>query len=204
MFMSRGENVSSGTRWKHSEDLILVETLTEFVSKGMNIQEAFPIMPERIPGRTAGACSARWYAYLEEIYGGALEIAKRKQQEHARRVVESIIDNQGELKIVHTNQPNVEVMMPSATDLLINLQKQNPVTEMPSKITDIHTAIAFLLDMSNRFTDMEKENEQLLEELEKTWNENEQLKLEVAALKGEDSKFSMLQELANKIESVKL
>lgn len=196
--------MSSGTRWKHSEDLILVETLTEFVSKGMNIQEAFPILPERLPGRTDKACSARWYSYLEEIYGGALEIAKRKQQEHAKKVVESILNNQGDLEIVHTNQPKIEVVMPSSTDLLVNLQRQNPVTEMPSKITDIHTAIAFLMDMSNRFSDMEKENEQLLEELEKTWNENEQLKLENAALKGEDSKYSMLQALANKIESVKL
>lgn len=202
--MARGENKSSGTRWKHSEDMIIVETLTEFVSKGMNIQEAFPILPNRIPGRTEAACSARWYAYLEDIYGDALEIAKQKQQENAQKVVQAILNNQGELEVIHENKSKMELVMPSSLDLLIDLQKQKIPSAMPNQITDIHTAIAFLLDMGNNYADIKKENDQLLEELEITLNENEKMKMEIISLKGERERFNTLKELANKIESVKL
>lgn len=202
--MGRGKSISSGMRWKHNEDLILVETLTEFVSKGMNIQEAFPILPERLPGRTEKSCYARWSSYLEEIYGGALEIAKRKQQEHAQKVIESILNNQGELQVVHPNQGRVELIMPDSTDLVIDSQQAPIPIPMSSTITDIHTAIRFLNDMANNYDNLKRENEQMLEELERAWNENEQIKMELAAIKGEGSQYHVLKELANKLESVKL
>lgn len=188
--------MARGIHWRSKEDLILVETLTEFVAKGISIHEAFPTVAERLGGhRTAKACYARWANHLEKIYGKAIKQATQKQEENANKVVASILDKQAPLEVVHEGNSKVELMMPNAGDFGIT-------PAMPAKIEGVHDVVSFLTTMNKRHDDLKEENNQLLEELERAWDELEKLKMEIINYKQLEEKLNKFKEIANKIESV--
>jgi predicted RNase H-like nuclease (RuvC/YqgF family) len=193
--MASNKSKGKGTHWKHHEDLILVETLTEFVSKGASIFEAFPVASERLGGRrTPGACYSRWVNYLEKIYGEAIQIAQKKQQENAKKVVESIIEKQGPFEVIHETQPKVELLIPS--------YESRKLAETSCKIESIQDVMAFLNHFQYQYMNLQNENSQLLDELEKALQENEELKQKLAKYQYIEEQMERLQQLAAKLESV--
>jgi tRNA U38,U39,U40 pseudouridine synthase TruA len=184
--------MTKGTRWKNSEDMILLKKVTDFVSRGISIQEAFQILPSELPGRTASACYSRWYSYLEDIYGEALENAKQKQQGHAHNVIQSFLINNTEHH--SEDHTNVDSLMPVF---------QYPLHES-SDIKDMNSVIQYLIGISERYAQLEKENEQLNQELEAAWQDNESLRMEIVSSKEKESKLLILNELADRLESVNL
>lgn len=163
--------MSKGTRWKNKEDLILVETLTEHVAKGVNIHEVFPIVSDRLgDSRTPQACYSRWHVYLEPVYGGAIKLAMEKQKEHANLTVSSFM--------------------------------YKPTAPETTEVKAAQDVITYLQNLDSKYQHMEKEHEVLLEELEKTWQETESLKMQLGVLKQVEEQYIKIKSIASKLEKV--
>lgn len=51
--------------WTHDEDVLIIETLTDFGRRGMQQREAFRAVCQQLPHRSYAAVSARWFATLK-------------------------------------------------------------------------------------------------------------------------------------------
>jgi hypothetical protein len=183
--------MSKGTRWRSKEDLIMVETLTEFVAKGVSIHEAFETVSERLNGdRSPKACYARWVNKLEKIYGESIYLAEKKQKEHAKHVVDALMEqyhNQPVQILPHVT-PTVEIVSQSST---------NPTEEL-----SFDNVMSFLQKMNSQLNHTKSEYNQLMEELDRSWNEIEKLKMQLIEFDEIRPKVDIIKQLSTKIESV--
>lgn len=198
------------THWRSKEDLILVETLTEFVSKGISIYEAFDTVSERVGGhRTPQACYARWSNHLEPIYGDAIKLAEKKQPENAKKIVESILEKQKPLEVVHETTSKVELTMPlHSPDISIDsnrMASSYSPKEKPLIVSEgVDSALAFLNDMQfklaqfqnlqKEYNELLKDTDELLEENDRVSKENEQIRQENERLKLELEEYHSIKE----------
>lgn len=185
------------TAWKNQEDLVLVETLTEFVAKGISIHEAFPTVVERLNGRTQAACYSRWNNYLEPIYGEAIEQAVSKQKENAQRIVESMLDKQANLEVIHGEQKNMEIYVPGAPDI------RGPITPTSTPFSSFNDVIEFLKQTDLKVLEMQKENQEMSEMLEEAWAETEELKVKLVDYDKLKAHCDELVEKYNKLQGLK-
>lgn len=82
------------SKWKHSEDLILVQCITEVVSQGRNYMEAFPIASLALgKHRTTGACYSRWNSRLKDIYEPSVTLAQKKATDYIKEPEDSVLDS---------------------------------------------------------------------------------------------------------------
>lgn len=200
--------MAKGPLWCNREDLILVKTVTECISKKINTQETFAIASDKLAessfNRTQSACYGRWNKALEPIYGKAVKLAVQKQQENAQRVVESILENQSPSKVIYEEPLELELVMPFTNSieqvLSANAFSMNPV--VATKTDSLSDTIDFLSNYQSRYQMLEQEYSDALGELEKTWLENDQLKKELTMYQQLDRKYTKFKELVSKFESI--
>ncbi len=179
--------------WRHTEDLLLVEIVLDFTSRGVNLSEAFRAASEKLPGRTAKACYSRWKNRLEYLYTDAIHEAIKEQKVYSRNVVSSILSNQIE---AHIDEDNV---MSIDDDASISFSCKEGTSDNTHTFDDI---LKYLSNMNSLWVQVKKENDQLINELDKVWNESEKLKMKLIDYESNYEKWDILNRLAEKLESV--
>lgn len=188
MTLATEKQVSSKLRWKHHEDMTLVNTLTEMVSKGGEIAQGFSIAAERLNNdRTSQACYARWHTHLQKYYKDAILRAEEKAKENANRIVDEMLNQQSESSVEIENPSNIVIPLP-----VLNQPSVSDIPVMTTLGRDISSAITFLSNLERRVMGLESENSQLLEELETTITQLEEMRVQNEHLLQEQEKYKPL------------
>ncbi len=182
--------------WSHAEDLLLVEVVLNFTSKGAGLSEAFHAASEKLPGRTSKACYSRWKSYLKHLYADAIHEAVNKQKEYASQVVSTTINKQIE---AHINEDNIMLLEDDNPSISFSCKESEQRNENTFEET-----LHFLNEMNSEWLQLKEENNYLSNELEKAWNESEKLKMQLIDHQSNYMKWDKLNQLADKLESVSL
>ncbi|WP_249869879.1 RsfA family transcriptional regulator [Oceanobacillus saliphilus] len=104
--------------WTNDEDLILAETVLQFIREGRTQLEAFKEVANQL-SRTSAACGFRWNATIRKQYQHAIQSAKEERKNGLKKV--GVISDPNETEEKYT--------IDSAIQLLKKMKSQFPEGE---------------------------------------------------------------------------
>lgn len=141
--------------WSKDEDIILAETVLNYIREGKTQLEAFKEVASRL-SRTSAACGFRWNATVRKEYQEAIERAKEERKQGVNKDAQSFIPSED------SGKDTIESAILLLEKMKINFPDERDVLQGQTKALET----------------LEKENEQLKEQLKRydhAWEEMNKL-----------------------------
>ncbi|MFC3883043.1 RsfA family transcriptional regulator [Bacillus songklensis] len=166
--------------WSHDDDLLLAETVLQYIREGSTQLAAFDEVGDKL-NRTSAACGFRWNAEVRKRYEEAIALAK-KQRKERKRALEHAKKN-----VKNVSPPSAVLSLSAAADSSKDHAIEEYATELiaPLNNMSLNDVIQFLCKIRSEQSQsniLAKENETLRKENEQLALENKQLETKLEQL----------------------